>query len=58
LDLNIQGDQLRILSKDEAISFKMVDENLLEINNDHFPTATFQRRMVAMTNDQGNCFMP
>jgi len=56
LDLDIQGDQSRILSKDEAISFKMVDENLLEINNDHFPTATFQRRMVAMTDGQGKLF--
>jgi uncharacterized protein (DUF362 family) len=56
MDLNIQGDQWKILSGDEAMSFKMVDENLLEINNDHFPTATFQRRMVAMTDDQGRLF--
>jgi uncharacterized protein (DUF362 family) len=56
VDLDIQGDQSRVLSKDEAISFKMVDENLLEINNDHFPTATFQRRVVAMTDDKGKMF--
>ena len=56
LDLDIQGDQWKILSEDEATPFKMVDENLLEINNDHFPTATFQRRMVAMTDDQGKLF--
>ncbi len=56
LDLDIQGDQWKILSENEAISFKMKDENLLEINNDHFPTATFQRRVVAMTDDQGKLF--
>ena len=56
LDLDIQGDQSKILPEDEAISFKMKDENLLEINNDHFPTATFQRRVVAMTDDQGKLF--
>lgn len=56
LDLDIRGDQSKILSGDEVISFKTVDKNLLEINNDHFPTATFQRRIVAMTDDQGKLF--
>jgi uncharacterized protein (DUF362 family) len=56
LDLDIRGDQWKILSEEEGTSFKMKDENLLEINNDHFPTATFQRRMVAMTDDQGKLF--
>jgi uncharacterized protein (DUF362 family) len=56
VDLDIQGDQSKIVSGDEAISFRMVDENLLEINNDHFPTATFQRRIVAMTDEQGRIF--
>jgi uncharacterized protein (DUF362 family) len=56
LDLDIQGDQSKILSEDEAISFKMKDENLLEINNDHFPTATFQRRVVSMTDEKGKLF--
>jgi uncharacterized protein (DUF362 family) len=56
MDLDIQGDQSKILSEDEVISFKMKDENVLEINNDHFPTATFQRRVVAMTDDQGKLF--
>jgi len=56
LDLDIQGDQWKILPENEAISFKMKDENLLEINNDHFPTATFQRRVVAMTDGQGKLF--
>jgi uncharacterized protein (DUF362 family) len=56
MDLDIEGDQWKILSGDEATSFKMVDENLLEINNDHFPTATFQRRIVVMTDNQGRLF--
>jgi len=56
VDLDIQGDHWKILPEDEATPFKMVDENLLEINNDHFPTATFQRRMFAMTDDQGKLF--
>jgi uncharacterized protein (DUF362 family) len=56
MDLDIQGDQSRILSEDDAMSFNMVDENLLEINNDHFPTATFQRRVVTMTDDKGKLF--
>jgi uncharacterized protein (DUF362 family) len=53
LDLDIRGDESKILSGDELISFKIVDKNLLEINNDHFPTATFQRRITAMTDKQG-----
>ena len=56
MDLDIQADQSKMLSGDDAISFRMVDENLLEINNDHFPTATFQRRIVAMTDEQGRIF--
>jgi uncharacterized protein (DUF362 family) len=56
LDLDIRGDQVKILPGDQALSFKMVDKNLLEINNDHFPTATFQRRVVAMTDDQEKLF--
>jgi uncharacterized protein (DUF362 family) len=56
MDLDIQGDQWKILCEDEATPFKIVDENLLEINNDHFPTATFQRRVVAMADDKGKLF--
>jgi uncharacterized protein (DUF362 family) len=56
MDLDIRRDQWKILSGDEAISFKMLDENLLEINNDHFPTGTFQRRVVAMADAEGELF--
>jgi uncharacterized protein (DUF362 family) len=34
----------------------MLDENLLEINNDHFPTGTFQRRVVSMADAEGKLF--
>ena len=57
LDLDIQNDHAKILSGEDAISFKMEDENLLEINNDHFPTATFQRRMVLLTDGRGGKFI-
>lgn len=56
LDLVIQNDHSELLSGGNAISFKMENENLLEINNDHFPTATFQRRMVVLADDQGRKF--
>jgi uncharacterized protein (DUF362 family) len=56
LDLDIQKGHSKILSGEETLSFNMKDENLLEINNDHFPTATFQRRIVAMADDQGKLF--
>ena len=56
LDLDIQKGHSKILSGEEALSFNIKDENLLEINNDHFPTATFQRRIVAMADDQGKLF--
>jgi uncharacterized protein (DUF362 family) len=56
LDLNIEGDDWEILSGDKVVSFKMLDENLLEINNDHFPSGTFQRRVVSMADAQGKLF--
>ena len=56
MDLDIRGDQWKRLSGNEAVSFKMLDENLLEINNDHFPTGTFQRRVVAMADAEGQLF--
>ena len=55
-DLDIQGDHWKILPKEKVTTFEMVDENLLEINNDHFPTGTFQRRIVSMTDSQGGLF--
>ena len=56
MDLDIQGGQSKLLSGDEASPFTLKDENLLEINNDHFPTATFQRRVVTMKDGEGRLF--
>jgi len=35
----------------------MVDENLLELNNDHFPTAVFQRRVVSLRDEKGTLYL-
>lgn len=55
LDLEIQKDHWRVWPPEEAKSFQ-VEENLLEINNDHFPTAVFQRRIVALRDAGGQVF--
>jgi uncharacterized protein (DUF362 family) len=57
LDLDIRNGHSEILTGDDAISFEMEDENLLEINNDHFPTATFQRRIVLLNDGHGKKFV-
>jgi len=54
LDLEISGGNCRISREEEAKPWQIVDDNLLEINNDHFPTAVFQRRIVALRDDRGN----
>ena len=56
LDLDIQGDTAAVLSEDNAKSFSTMNDNLLEINNDHFPTAVFQRRVVELRDDAGTTF--
>jgi len=48
LDLEIKSDGLRLLSKDEGEKFPLPGMTLLEINNDHYPTAVFQRRIVEL----------
>ncbi len=54
LDLDISGGRCTILREEEAHSLPIVDDPLLEINNDHFPTAVFQRRIVALRDEPGN----
>ena|GEM_PF-357540 len=51
LDLEIQSGVSKALPREEGKIFNMVDENLLQIDNDHFPTAVFQRRIVSMKDD-------
>ena len=53
LDLQIQKGISKALPRSAQASpsdFPMVDENLLEINNDHFPTGVFQRRIISAGN--------
>ncbi len=56
VDVDIKAGHFHILSGDERVPFTMVEENLLEINNDHFPTGTFQRRVVTMADNEGRLF--
>jgi len=53
LDLEISGNACRILSPEEGDDLPVADDEILEINNDHFPTAVFQRRVVAVKNRGG-----
>ncbi len=48
LDLEIDPEGLRLLSKEEGDKFPSPERTLLEINNDHYPTAVFQRRIVEL----------
>jgi uncharacterized protein (DUF362 family) len=56
LDLNMDEHGCKILPPQEAKTLQNVDDNLLEINNDHFPTAVFQRRIVALRDETGKMF--
>lgn len=48
LDLEIKGDSFQLLSREEGDKFPLPENILLEINNDHYPTAVFQRRVVEL----------
>ncbi|MFX1236736.1 MAG: DUF362 domain-containing protein, partial [Promethearchaeota archaeon] len=51
LDAEVKDDQLQVLSREEGDKFSYPEKVLLEINNDHYPTAVFQRRMVSFGNN-------
>jgi len=53
LDLEIKGDSFRLLPREEGDTFPPPEKVLLEINNDHYPTAVFQRRIVDLGNTEG-----
>ncbi len=57
LDLEIKGDGFRLLSRDEGEKFPLPQKVLLEINNDHYPTAVFQRRIVESKGTTGDTFI-
>ena len=48
LDLEIKENSFRLLSREEGDKFPLPEGTLLEINNDHYPTAVFQRRIVEL----------
>ncbi len=57
LDLQIDDRGEKIWKPSEGKSFQMVDENLLELNNDHFPTGVFQRRVVSQQDERGTLYL-
>jgi uncharacterized protein (DUF362 family) len=56
LDLVITEQGCEILPTAEAKPWQIIDDHLLEINNDHFSTAVFQRRIVALRDEAGELF--
>jgi uncharacterized protein (DUF362 family) len=54
MDLLVKGEQQEDMEKKEADRFIVPQEDLLEINNDQYPTATFQRRVVALPGTNGS----
>jgi uncharacterized protein (DUF362 family) len=48
MDLLVKGEEKESIEPGEAERLIVPVEDLLEINNDHFPTGTFQRRIVAL----------
>jgi uncharacterized protein (DUF362 family) len=53
LDLKIKGNRCNLLSREDGESFPDSEQILLEINNDHYPTAVFQRRIVELKGEHG-----
>jgi uncharacterized protein (DUF362 family) len=48
MDLLVKQDQGQDMDPEEGDTLIEPEADLLEINNDHYPTATFQRRIVAL----------
>ena len=48
LDIEIKEDVSELLPREEGDKFPQLKNVLLEINNDHYPTAVFQRRIVEL----------
>jgi uncharacterized protein (DUF362 family) len=57
LDLQIDAQGERIWKPSEGKTFQTVDDNLLELNNDHFPTGVFQRRVVSLRDEKGDLYL-
>lgn len=56
LDVEIKGNRFWILPREEGDRFQLPERVLLEINNDHYPTAVFQRRIVEVKDEMGRVF--
>jgi uncharacterized protein (DUF362 family) len=57
LDLQIDDSGETIWKPSEGKVFQTVDDNLLELNNDHFPTGVFQRRVVSLRDEKGDLYL-
>ena len=53
LDFEIKESSPRLIPREEGDKFPPPERTLLEINNDHYPTAVFQRRIVELKNTEG-----
>ena len=54
MDLLIKGEQKEDMETEEGDRLIVPQEEVLEINNNHYPTATFQRRIVALPGIDGS----
>ena len=57
LDLQIDAQGEKIWKPSEGKTFQTVDDNILELNNDHFPTGVFQRRVVSLRDKKGDLYL-
>jgi uncharacterized protein (DUF362 family) len=57
LDMQVDEQGARIWKPSEGKVFQTVDDNLLELNNDHFPTGVFQRRIVSLRDEKGDAYL-
>ncbi len=57
LDFEIDKGEPRLLSREEGDRFPPVGGVLLEIKNDHYPTAIFQRRIVKLEDANGQVWL-
>jgi uncharacterized protein (DUF362 family) len=53
MDMRVTGGQQSDIDADEADRLILPQEEILEINNDHYPTAIFQRRIVVLPGSVG-----
>jgi uncharacterized protein (DUF362 family) len=57
LDLTLGPGECKVLPPEKARTLHTLDDSILELNNDHFPTAVFQRRVVALRDEDGREYL-